>query len=93
MAILLAVWALTAQTSMNLVGAPGERFPTEAACVAAAKKRVEMGKQNKAKANTFGAAFARAHHLDPNNFGSFQDYDVTWECREMRPGGRVVTGP
>ena len=78
---------------MNWVGVQGERYPTEAACVAEAKKRVEIGKQNKAKSDADARAFARAHNLDPNNFGSFQDYDVHWECTEWKPTGRVVTGP
>jgi hypothetical protein len=91
-AILLAAWVLTAGTSTNKSGRPDNAFPTEAACVAEAKRRVEIGKRAKAKAEAEAAALERAHP-EAGKPTLLMDFDVTWECREMKPGGRVVTGP
>jgi hypothetical protein len=93
MVVLLAAWMLNAGTSTNKSSGPNDLWSTEKACVAEAKRRVEIGKRAKANAEAEGRAFARAHHLDPNHIGSWTDYNVTWECREMKPGGRVVKGP
>jgi len=86
------MWALRAWTSTGGPNYTNVVYRNEAGCVAEAKKLVAEGKANKAKADAFAAAFQRAHP-EGGHPASWTDDDVQWECREMKAGGRVITGP